>query len=430
VKIAHSCAALGLLAALLLAAAPAAAKNPYKGWTVVEVEDGPDVLEDLKTAFATAQPGTIIQLPKATIPVDAELEIASSHVLVKGRNPKRTILDFSSQVSGGQGILISGDHVTLENFTVRDTPGDGIRVQRVAEGDVIEELVGVTFRKLKVEWTSPNDAEHGAYGLYPVNSRDILVEKTEIIGASDAGIYVGQSNNIIVTKNKVHGNVAGIEIENSNDADVFKNTCWDNTGAILVFNHPNLSQTGSRTRVFKNKMTENNHPNFGTGTVGQVPAGTGVIVLANDYVEIFKNKFYGHDTGAIEMASHDLVEVARPFDPWPEALWIHDNKYKDNGAQPDLDRPLGIALDFILGGGRDILWDQDVDEDKLVDGELPLEFRICIDEKKFTYGSGNILAVAGGAEPMASDDPSPHLCDLESLVTLPEITIPDAPPAP
>jgi parallel beta-helix repeat protein len=415
--------AVVLVAALLLATAPALAGNRYKGWTVVEVED----LESLKEAFANAQPETIIQLPKATIQVDSELELAASHVLVKGRNPKRTILDFSSQVSGGQGILVSGDHVVLENFTVKDTPGDGIRVQRVA-GETVEELVGITFRKLKVEWTSPNDEEHGAYGLYPVNTRDVLVEKTEIIGSSDAGIYVGQSNNIIVRKNKVHGNVAGIEIENSNDADVYKNHCWDNTGAILVFNHPNLSQTGARTRVFQNKMTENNHANFGTGTVGQVPPGTGVIVLANDQVEIFKNKIYGHGTGGIEMASHDLVDIQRPFDPWPETIWIHDNKYKDNGGNPQ--GALGLVIDDFLDGGRDIVWDRDVDEEKLVDGELPLEYRICIDEKKFTYGSGNMTEFVTDPQTAVREivlEPTEHLCEHPSL---PPITIPDAPPAP
>jgi len=418
--------AIPCLVALLIGSAPALAGNKYKGWTVVQVEDGPNVLDDLKTAFANAQPETIIQLPKATIQVDSELEISSDYVLVKGRNPKRTILDFSSQVSGGQGILVSGDYVTLENFTILNTPSDGVRSQRV-NGDTVEELVGVTYRKMKVEWTSPDDFTHGAYGFYPVNSRDILIEKTEVIGANDAGIYVGQSNNIIVTKNKVHGNVAGIEIENSNDADVFKNRCWDNTGAILVFNHPYLSQTGSHTRVFKNKLIENNHANFGSGTVGLVPPGTGVIVLANDSVEIFKNKIFGHVTAGIEMASHDLVEVAPPpFDPYPETVWIHDNKYKDNGANPT--GALGAVIDFHLDGGRDIVWDRDIDEEKLVDGVLPEEFRICIDEKKFTYGSANMteLALDSEAVPVVVNEPTEHLCEHPSLS---EITIPDPPPA-
>ena len=41
------------------------------------------------------------------------------------------------------------------------------------------------------------------------------IEHCIAIGASDAGIYVGQSNNIIVRNCEVFQNVAGIEIENS-----------------------------------------------------------------------------------------------------------------------------------------------------------------------------------------------------------------------
>ena len=50
-----------------------------------------------------------------------------------------------------------------------------------------------------------------------------MIEHCIAIGASDAGIYVGQSNNIIVRNCEAFQNVAGIEIENSIKADVHSN---------------------------------------------------------------------------------------------------------------------------------------------------------------------------------------------------------------
>ena len=51
--------------------------------------------------------------------------------------------------------------------------------------------------------------------FYPVASEDVLIDGCVAIGASDAGIYVGQSQNIIVKNSRAEFNVAGIEIENS-----------------------------------------------------------------------------------------------------------------------------------------------------------------------------------------------------------------------
>ena len=59
---------------------------------------------------------------------------------------------------------------------------------------------------------------NGAYGIYPVESKDVLIDSVLVRGASDAGIYVGQSRNIIVRHSTAVENVAGIEIENSFEA--------------------------------------------------------------------------------------------------------------------------------------------------------------------------------------------------------------------
>ena len=69
-------------------------------------------------------------------------------------------------------------------------------------------------------------------------------------------------------------NVAGIEIENSTHADVYDNTATHNAGGILVFDLPErLPKVGGHsTRVFRNKVVENDTPNF--AAAGNIVAAT------------------------------------------------------------------------------------------------------------------------------------------------------------
>ena len=116
---------------------------------------------------------------------------------------------------------------------------------------------------IRTEWTGGPKSTNGAYGLYPVESKDVLIDGCIAIGASDAGIYVGQSENIIVRNSRAHYNVAGIEIENSYYADVYDIIASHNTGGILVFDLPDLPQQGGHhVRVFRNKAIDNDTDNF------------------------------------------------------------------------------------------------------------------------------------------------------------------------
>ncbi len=99
---------------------------------------------------------------------------------------------------------------------------------------------GITFRKRAHQLDRRTQDRNGAYGLYPVLCKNVLIEDCVATDASDAGIYVGQSENIIVRRNRAENNVAGIEIENSVNADVYENMATNNTGGILVFSLPDL----------------------------------------------------------------------------------------------------------------------------------------------------------------------------------------------
>ena len=54
------------------------------------------------------------------------------------------------------------------------------------------------MRNIRSAWTGKVSTQNGAYALYPVLCKNLLIEGCEAIGASDAGIYVGQSQNVTV----------------------------------------------------------------------------------------------------------------------------------------------------------------------------------------------------------------------------------------
>lgn len=321
-----------------------------------------------------ARPGSVIELAAGTFELSLPLSLDADRVTLRGQGMDETILSFKGQETGGEGLLVTSDGAVLEDFRVQDTPGDGIKVKGAE---------GITLRRVGATWTGGPQTENGAYGLYPVKCRNVLVEACWASNASDAGIYVGQSENVIVRHNKADHNVAGIEIENSRRVDVYGNTASKNTGGILVFDLPDLPvQGGGHVRVFDNRVLENDTPNFaakGT-TVALVPRGTGVLVMANRGVEIFENSIGGHPTANIIIASYlatGLEIKDRTYNPFPEAIHIHHNNFGPGG-----DEPSGMLGETAAAVGGvplpDIVWDGAVNPEALVDGKLPAERRFSI----------------------------------------------------
>ena len=226
------------------------------------------------------------------------LSLDVNNVTVIGEGMEETVLDFKNQQSGAQGFLVTSDMVTLQDFSILDAKGDALKVIGSK---------GINMINLKTEWTGGPKSTNGAYGFYPVESEDVLIDGCVAIGASDAGIYVGQSKNIIVRNSIAQYNVAGIEIENSYFADVYNNLASHNTGGILIFDLPDLPQQGGHhIRVFDNKSIDNDTDNFAPegNIVGEVPRGTGIIIMANSDVEVFNNLISGNGTVNLSIVSY------------------------------------------------------------------------------------------------------------------------------
>lgn len=345
---------------------------------------------------------SVIHLPAGLFVLNGSLWLdGKKNVTIRGAGREQTILDFGEQISGAEGIKItSSQNIVVQDLTVQNTRGDGIKSQHVR---------GITFRNVKTAWTGGPDKRNGGYGLYPVQCTNVLIDNCTATGASDAGIYVGQSRHIIVKNSTAYKNVAGIEIENSLHADVFDNTVYNNTGGILVFDLPDLVlKKGGHVRVFRNEIRENNHRNFAPkgNIVGKVPPGTGLMILAASDVEVFGNKIVNNITTGTAIISYYMTEnpIHDPtYQPYPSNIYVHDNYYQRRNVRATSKGRLGKLYRFKLRFGRNvphIIYDGIEDEKNQDRG-------ICIQNNvNATFANLD----AGGDFQNVSRDVSPHNC--------------------
>ena len=329
------------------------------------IEPSDNSQEEVQTALIELSSGDILTLSPGTFIFEDGLSLDVDEVIVRGSGINETILDFKNQMSGAQGLLVTSDRVTLKDFAVTDAKGDAIKVIGAE---------GINMINLKTEWTGGPKTTNGAYGLYPVESTDVLIDGCVAIGASDAGIYVGQSKNIIVRNSVAQYNVAGIEIENSYYADVYDNLASHNTGGILVFDLPDLPQQGGRhVRVFRNKVIDNDTDNFAPegNIVGEVPRGTGIIIQANSDVEVFDNDISGNGTVNVSIVTYSNETQDESYYPHPRSIQIHGNRFGEGGFDPDVETGELAAILFELSGGNmpDIFWDGILPTSQIIFGQ-------------------------------------------------------------
>jgi parallel beta-helix repeat protein len=372
----------------------------------------------LRTQLESAKPGDVITIPEGTFPMTRSLVLSTSDVTIKGAGMDKSVLSFKGQIAGAEGLLVNASNFTIEDVAIEDTKGDALKVN---EGS------NIVIRRVRTEWTGGPNTKNGAYGIYPVMTQNTLVDGSVAIGASDAGIYVGQSQNVVIRNSRAEYNVAGIEIENTIGADVHDNIATNNTGGILVFNMPDLKQPGHNTRVFNNQVVGNNTKNFGAegSAVASVPAGSGVVINSNDNVEIFDNTIGGNNTANVLISSYFSVQysgerkLAETFDAYPEGIFIYGNTFSKGGTAPDRAalQALREAMFGADGNLSDVVWDGIVNSDRFVEGRLPAELSICVDN-----GTADLLNVDNAnknANPKI--DTAAHRCQLEKL---PAIVLP------
>ena len=344
-----------------------------------------NIQKKIQTQLIMVENGSIVDLDKGTFTFTSSLSLQDKkNVIIRGKGMDKTILSFKGQTEGAEGLRVSnGENITIENMTLQDSKGDLIKTMNVK---------GITFRNVKVEWTGTPSEKNGGYGLYPVQCQEVMIDNCVAIGASDAGIYVGQSKNIEVKNSKAYHNVAGIEIENSLYASVHDCEAYENTGGILIFDLPDLIQKkGGFCKVFNNHIHNNNFPNFAPkgNIVANVPDGTGILLLAANNVEIFQNRIINNKSIGTGIISYFMTEKPNTdtlYYPYPNAISIYDNEYQREKIRPTGKGRMGLMFRFKLKFGKDvphIIYDGIIDPQTLdYQGNTLFNKKICVKNNK------------------------------------------------
>ena len=318
--------------------------------TVAEAAlDATTLVKDLQAKLINAKDGDKIMLPAGKFDFKRSLSLNDvPNITIKGAGKGKTTLSFKGQIEGAEGLLIKNvKGITLEGFTVADSKGDAIKVQDSED---------VIFRDLETTWTTGKLSTNGAYGLYPVGCTNVLMEECEASFAMDAGIYVGQSTNVVVRNNYVHDNVAGLEIENTINGEVYKNLAKNNTGGMMIFDMPDLPQAnGDKIKFYDNIMENNNGENFAPKgmVVSNIPPGAGMFLMSHSNIEVFNNTYIGHKTFGIAVNSWLFTGIpfeSEEFDPYCTNIEIHDNVFKGTQGPCDTTTDNGKLLTAVLGG--------------------------------------------------------------------------------
>lgn len=267
---------------------------PERTWKSIE--------KSLQTQFITANDGDTIELPEGNFMFTRSLTLdGKSNIVIRGKGIDKTILSWQNQTEGAQGFQVSNcRNIVLQDFSVEDAKGDNLKVN---------DTKGITLRRIRSVWSQGPKTENGAYALYPVLCKNVLMEECIAMGSSDAGIYVGQSDSVIIRNNTAYWNVAGIEAENSRWVEIYGNEAYDNTGGLLIFDLPGLTQYGHTTRAYNNRIHDNNHENFAQAgnIVASIPPGSGVMILATHNVQLYDNEIKDNRTVGVAVVSYELV---------------------------------------------------------------------------------------------------------------------------
>ncbi|WP_374406034.1 parallel beta-helix domain-containing protein [Pelagerythrobacter sp.] len=316
----------------------------------ITVDAGEGAQERLQEALILAAPGDEVVLGAGRFAISDGLSLDVDGVTLRGAGMEATVLDFTGQQGSGEGLLVTSDGVILRDFAVENPKGDGIKSKGADD---------IVYHKIRVTWTGGPKPTNGAYGIYPVESTNILIDGSEVSGASDAGIYVGQSSKITVRNSVATDNVAGIEIENSRDAIVERNFVSRNTGGILVFDLPDLPvMGGGNVLVRHNLVAENTTANFAPegNIVASVRRGTGIMVMANENVWVGQNLLYDNPTAPIMVIAYPLEFDDPDYDPYPRSVAIGWNEVDAGGTDPQIDGAEQLLAAF--GGALPpVLWD-------------------------------------------------------------------------
>ena len=119
--------------------------GPLEGDDTTQLQGA--LIEDVKS-------GDTLCLCPGTYDLNNEVQVSTPELTIRGVGASRddVVLDFAGQIGGDDGLTATTDGFTVENFSVKNSPGNGI---------VVTGAENVTFRNLHVYWrrSAPDDRE-------------------------------------------------------------------------------------------------------------------------------------------------------------------------------------------------------------------------------------------------------------------------------
>jgi hypothetical protein len=169
---------------------------------------------------------------------------------------------------------------------------------------------------------------------------------------SDACVYVGESEDVVVDHNRATDCEIGLQIENSRRVRMRRNVATGNTAGIIVDVIDGRQVTVAEdNEVSGNVVRDNNRPNSappGAETAALVP-GIGIIVNGADRTLIAQNTVRGHRLAGLTLVNFcvgepaECADPALDIDPVPDGNRVIANRFAANAAD----------VIFLPGTGKD-----------------------------------------------------------------------------
>jgi parallel beta-helix repeat protein len=317
----------------------------------------PDIIvhagESIQSAVDAASEGFIIRIEAGTY--KEAIVINKPGIQLIGSGAEEVIIDNPGDAENGITVRDDGDGFVLKNVTIQNFEENGVFIIR-ADNFLLSHVI------------TKNDGE---YGLFPLFCNGGTIEHCSAEGHTDTGIYVGQSENVVMEHNVAFANVNGLEIENCSNVTASKNQAYDNVCGILVVLLPGLTiKQSADITLSNNHVYGNNHINFANpeeGFEAFVPSGSGILVVGVDRTTATNNKIGDNNfLGLAVVSSLNLGALAglppeafADIEPNADGSKIIDNKLENNGTvQPAIPLP---AVDLLWDGtGTNNCWSDNI----------------------------------------------------------------------
>lgn len=289
----------------------------------------PAMASSIQEAVDAARPGDTIEISPGTY--NESVVVRGDDIVLRGTDRNSVVLDGGDVKSNG--VVVTGDHVRVENLTVKNYTINGVLVTGMAteEGGLARGSDG--YQRLDPDRFPPVDGfavryvsayNNGLYGVYAFDAQNGILEHNYASGSADSGLYVGQCSacNVLVRNNVAESNAVGYEQTNaSNTVTVINNRFTGNRLGMTLLSDYQEAFIPLRTSVVAgNFIGQSNNPD--TPAHGEGGYGLGIGVSGATDVKILKNRITDNPLAGIEITStEDLA---------PTGIHVRENVFENN----------------------------------------------------------------------------------------------------